>query len=181
MKCTPKNQGSITTESTPVLNQDTPQSNSLLSLSSQSKKAVLFGTLLILALMSLFSCRDANAELAIDERTALRIVLAEAEGEPQIGRIAIGEVLRQRNSVKPFCGFKAVTYRNGAFYRGNRKIDDITVGQALKAWRESERTNYTKKATHFENVKAFGVPYWAHQMEETCRIGNHVFYREVRK
>lgn len=36
----------------------------------------------------------------------------------------------------------------------------------------------TNGATHYENVKAFGTPYWAKDMKITAIIGNHTFYTE---
>lgn len=35
-------------------------------------------------------------------------------------------------------------------------------------------------ATHFENIEAFGVPYWAKSCVITTKIGNHTFYREIK-
>lgn len=36
----------------------------------------------------------------------------------------------------------------------------------------------TKGATHYENIEAFGVPWWTKGMKVTCKIGKHTFYRE---
>lgn len=124
-------------------------------------------------------CKAGSAEAEmIGEELAMRSILGEAEGEPYLGKLAVGEVLRRRGSVKGFYGAKAVTFRNGKYYRGSRVIDGVTVGQALKAWRVSERSNITKGATHFENVQSFGAPYWASSMVTTVRIGAHQFWRE---
>lgn len=117
----------------------------------------------------------------IGEQLAIRAILGEAEGEPYLGKVAVGEVLRFRKSVRGFYGAKAVAFRDGRYYRGSRPIDAVTVGEALKAWRESAQSNVSRGATHFENVKAFGVPYWASTMVPTVKIASHQFYREVKK
>jgi hypothetical protein len=35
-----------------------------------------------------------------------------------------------------------------------------------------------KEATHYHSVD-IDPPYWSEDMEETARVGNHVFYRKV--
>lgn len=52
---------------------------------------------------------------------------------------------------------------------------------AKKAWAESAKSNLTKGATHWENVKAFGKPKWASKMKKTVTIKDHVFFAEVSK
>ena len=118
-----------------------------------------------------------SASAFIDEITATRIILGESEGEPQAGRIATAEVLRRRDSTKGFYGLNAVHFDGKNYLRGKRIIDHKTTTQALDAWKQSARTNYTKGATHFENIKAFGQPKWAKNMKQTATIGNHVFFK----
>ena len=36
----------------------------------------------------------------------------------------------------------------------------------------------TNGATHYENVKKFGFPYWATNMEITAQFGSHTFFKE---
>jgi hypothetical protein len=38
--------------------------------------------------------------------------------------------------------------------------------------------DFTNGATHFENIKDFGVPYWAKDMVITLELGRHTFYKE---
>ena len=36
----------------------------------------------------------------------------------------------------------------------------------------------TRGATHYENIEAFGIPYWASSMHITVKLGNHTFYKK---
>ena len=178
MKCTLK----TTNESTTTSNSESNPSNLPKNSSTQFWRALTSVTLFLATLNLAFFCKGVNAEVVlIGEELAMRTILGEAEGEPYLGKIGVAETLRTRRSVKGFYGAKAIRFDGKNYWRGNRKIDAVTVGQALKAWRESEFSNVSHGATHFENVEAFGIPYWAHSMTPTVKIGSHQFYREVRK
>lgn len=103
----------------------------------------------------------------ITDETAIKCILGEAAGESEIGKTAVAEVLRRRGSVKGFVGCNAVG-----------KPSDELKREALKAWRRSRWTNYSRSATHFENVRAFGNPWWCDGMRPVKRIGGHQFWRD---
>jgi len=50
---------------------------------------------------------------------------------------------------------------------------------ARAAWQFSEYTNISKNATHWENVNAFGRPYWAKNMTIAATYGDHTFFRRA--
>jgi len=107
----------------------------------------------------------------IPEDVAVRVLIGEAGNQGEIGMVAVAEVLRRRGSTKGFYGLKA------------KHVDQQPAWvweMARKAWRASKASNYTQGATHFENVKAFGTPYWAKNMEVVFSHRDHTFYRERR-
>lgn len=103
---------------------------------------------------------------SVTESQAIKVIMGEARGEPFEGQCAVGEVLRGRNSVKGFYGYTA-----------KFKFTPKEYQTALKAWRLSATTNYTKGATHFEG-DSFKRPYWISSMIETAHIGSQTFYKE---
>ena len=124
--------------------------------------AVILATILIL-------CAGLAQAGEIPEDVAVRVLIGEAGNQGEVGMIAVAEVLRRRGSTKGFYGLKA------------KHVDQQPAWvweMARKAWRASASTNYTRGASHFENVKAFGTPYWAKKMEVVFVHKAHTFYRE---
>jgi hypothetical protein len=50
---------------------------------------------------------------------------------------------------------------------------------ARKAWAESAH-NLIHTGTHWENIKAFGKPYWIKNMQLVYQYKDHNFYKERR-
>jgi hypothetical protein len=82
-------------------------------------------------------------------------------------QIALGEALRNRGTLDGVYGCAVAINEPKAVW-----------DTAKRAWRASEGSNLVKGATNWENVEAFGVPYWAKDMEITAKIGSHTFYKE---
>lgn len=99
---------------------------------------------------------------------AQRVIIGEAANQGLEGMIGVAEVIRRRGSLKGFYGLK-----RESFIDSQPKWVHI---QAEKAWEMSAKTNLTKGADHFENTKAFGVPYWAKNATKTASIKDHDFY-----
>lgn len=122
-------------------------------------------------------------KLDIPQDKAIRAILGEAENQGFIGMVAVGEGLRNRGSLKGVNGFKAIVVKDGNYYRkskkGLRKIEPAIVAQATKAWEASKTSNLVHGADHWENVTAYGVPYWAHGMWVTFIHKDHEFYKAV--
>jgi spore germination cell wall hydrolase CwlJ-like protein len=103
-----------------------------------------------------------------------RVIYAEARGEPQIGKIAVAEVIRNR-AVK-FSNICVTTLQPRQF-RFAVKIQDATayydgILVTILAW--GGPTNYVNKATHFYSGSK--IPYWARGKRKQ-KIGNHNFVK----
>lgn len=107
----------------------------------------------------------------VPRNAAIRVIVSEAADQDLKGMVCVGEVLRRRGSIKGFYG-----------YRTNRpdKQPKAVWDMAAQAWDISANTNYTKGADHFENVRAFGEPWWAKYCVRTLVYKDHVFYKETR-
>lgn len=120
----------------------------------------------------------------LPEESAIKAILGEAEGESYAGKVALAYALKNRGKLTGVYGHKAIILRSGAYFRGDRRLNEKVVKEAQKAlqWANSHPfDDPTCGATHWENVKAFGVPYWAKDMLETYRLGNHVFYLQIER
>lgn len=100
-----------------------------------------------------------------------RCLVGEAADQGLIGMTAVGEAIRNRGTLKGVYGCRSPLYD-----REPQWVRDM----AHRAWIASETSDLTHHATHWENIKSFGKPYWVASMEETARIGNHVFYKEIK-
>ena len=110
----------------------------------------------------IMSCASA---FALPDQMAIKTVMGEARGEGYKGMLAVAEVLRRRDSVKGFYGFKAK-------FNEPKWVWDL----ARKAWNDSLKTNTTNGATHFESTD-FKKPTWAKKMKVVAHVGKHVFYK----
>lgn len=108
----------------------------------------------------------------------------EARGEPNVGKIAVGEVIRNRMK-KGNCGVADVVLKPSQFsgwgnYDPNRipsvQIDDTdpVVVDCASAWLASEDTNMTNGADHYFNPKTV-APSWYNDSIPHVQIGNHIF------
>lgn len=133
---------------------------------SQAKWTALWLSL-VFGLCFIASCSHAYA---YTDHEAIQTLIGEASNQGYIGMVAVGEVIRQRGSLKGFYGFKNVQ---------QRRISTAESRLALKAWIASKHTNLTHHADHFENIHAFGCPYWVKDCVKTFTYRDHVFYKEV--
>ncbi len=119
-----------------------------------------------------------NAEA---ETPKWQIIMGEAVSEGERGMYAVACVMRNR--------LKAYGHSKGfsSIYRAN--LDDWCLKQGLWVERakrverrvfEENAPDITFGATHFENIEAFGTPYWAKSMVKTIKIKSHTFYKEVK-
>lgn len=116
------------------------------------------------------AARPGSAQRAM----VIKTLIAEAAGEGELGMQAVAEVYRRRRSLRPFSGSRKKNLE--VFVR---KQGPGIWKAAERAWDRSEKSNITKGATHFENVKAFGRPPWAGRMRIVIVIGKHSFFKEV--
>ena len=126
-------------------------------------EAVIIGFLLCASL--LWARQAWSAE--ITQEQAIRAIIGEASGEGLEGMTAVAEVIRIIGSLRGIYGVNA---------RHIDKEPDYVWKMAYKAWQDSETSNLTHGATHFESTD-FKTPYWAKEMKEVAHIGKHKFYK----
>ena len=103
------------------------------------------------------------------------VVLTEAAGEPYEGKVGVAEVIRNRGWSQE--GFIGIQRRDVRRFLSQQPA--WVHEQARRALREARAgSNLTRRATHFENVEAFGRPVWERNMEVTSKIGRLIFFRE---
>lgn len=111
-------------------------------------------------------------EYARADQDPVLCVIGEAENQGYRGMLAVSEALRNRGTQKGVYGCKAKRIIE-------HKYSDKTYRIAQQAWIDSAGPDdITQGSTNWENVKAFGKPYWADSMEKTVLIGDHQFYKE---
>lgn len=108
-----------------------------------------------------------------------RLIHAEAEGEPYIGKVAVGAVVLNRVESPLFPDtVSGVIYEPGAFspvYDGRINLPPDTISlkaaeDALKGW------DPTYGALYFYNP-AKSTSWWVFTRQVTVRIGDHIFAR----
>lgn len=104
----------------------------------------------------------------IPKAQAVRAIIGEASNQGKKGMLAIACAIRNRGTLRGVYGVKAKHVDNEPKWVWDR---------AERAWDQSARTDITGGADHWENVKAFGEPYWAKSMVKTVIIGDHQFYK----
>ena len=125
---------------------------------------------------------------------AIITIWTEAQGEPYEGKVAVGEVIRNRmlrnySSDGTVAGTVARRYQfsawnddaqdNALLIRALKITEtDGIVQDCIRAWNESRRTNYTKGAVLYCNLDACARPSWAKDENQTIKIGHHTFYSD---
>ena len=141
----------------------TPEHKSNLSKALKDKharrKAGLLSVLILSSLQSFGS---------IDNSKAIRAIVGEAANQGRSGMLAVAGAIRNRGSLKGVYGVKNPAADKQPAWVWQR---------AREAWASSATNDITKSATHWENTKAFGRPYWAKSLTVTTNIGAHTFYR----
>jgi len=103
-----------------------------------------------------------------EDELSVRAIIGEASNQGYKGMLAVACGIRNRCTLKGVYGVKA------------KHIDrepDWVWKMAEEAWAESSY-NLIHEGTHWENVKAFGEPYWVSSMVEVYRHKDHIFYKE---
>ena len=117
---------------------------------------------------------------SIKESLAIACILGESRLEYMkhgySSLLAVAEALRNRGTTQGVYGCKVNLTKEMAYI----KLKGVDI-MAKKAWEESKYSNLVNGATHWENITAFGKPSWAKKMKQTAKIGNHVFYKEIKK
>ena len=132
-------------------------------------KHVIMAFLAVIISILMVSCVHA-ATVPYNERNAILAIIGEGENQGYTGMLALAGAIRNRGTLKGVYGVKAPRVVK-------RLYSKATYAMAQKAWAESLKVDITKGADHWENIKAFGKPYWVASMKETYRHKDHVFYK----
>ena len=103
----------------------------------------------------------------ISDTQAIKAIMGEASNQGYQGMLAVAVGIRNRGTLQGVYGLKAKH-----IYKEPRWVWDL----AGKAWQES-KTNRIHSGTHWENIKAFGTPYWVKKMILVYSYKDHNFYR----
>lgn len=141
------------------------------------RKISLIDLMMVLAIISMLIvillCPKKASAAEIPEKQAVLAIIGEAENQGQMGMLAVACAIRNRGSLKGIFGMRSSRVVQ-------HKYSKEIYEDALKAWRDSANHDITRGATHWENIKAFGRPYWVNGMIETYVYKDHVFYKEDR-
>ena len=136
------------------------------------KEAVRWFFILFICLLMLLGIAwFAGCAQAYTDEQAVRVIVGESANQGIKGMICVGEVIRHNTSLRGFYGLHA---------SHSAKEGVKTWAMAKKAWIMSKYTNYTRGANHFENIGAFGRPYWVRKCVLTFEYKDHKFYKEVK-
>lgn len=133
--------------------------------------AIAISVLLSLFMLYLIIfCPKVEAQLqpAIDSGLAVRAIIGEASNQGYKGMLDLASGIRNRGHLGGVYGVKA---------KHVDKEPEWVWKLARKAWKESEH-NRTHTGTHWENIKAFGTPYWVKSMNKVYEYKDHVWYKE---
>jgi hypothetical protein len=123
--------------------------------------------LIFVAVLSL-QCVSFSAFASINEADAVRAIIGEAANQGKDGMLAVACAIRNRGNLKGVFGLNA------------KFVDDQPQwvwDHARAAWAESATHDVTDGATSWDNINAFGEPYWARTMHRTVRVGDHQFFK----
>jgi spore germination cell wall hydrolase CwlJ-like protein len=123
---------------------------------------------------------------------AVVTIWTEAQGELYTGKVAVGEVIRNRmlrnySSDGTVAGTVLRRYQFSAFNDDAQdnallirafKINDMdpTVQECIRAWNQSRDSNYVKDAVLYCNLDVITRPNWAREDKQIIKIGHHTFF-----
>jgi spore germination cell wall hydrolase CwlJ-like protein len=131
--------------------------------------------------------------LLSDEALATLTIWTEAQGESFEGKVAVGEVIRERMRRKyasdgTVAGTVARRYQFSAWNDDHQdntlliralKLDwgDVGIPECQRAWEKSATTNYVSKAVLYCNL-AVAQPDWAKPEKLVAKIEHHSFFSD---
>lgn len=124
------------------------------------KKNLLISSILLISIL-------AYSE-PIKDSDAIKAIIGEAANQGYKGQLAVAGAIRNRTTLKGVYGLKSDMVASQP-----KRVWDM----AKKAWNESKTNDISLGATHWENIKAFGNPYWTKRMKKTVLIKDHQFYK----
>jgi hypothetical protein len=137
----------------------------------EATKVCLNAVFWLLIWLFLFWAMTCPARAYTNEE-AIKAIIGEAESEPYIGKVAIGEVIRKRGSLKGIYGINAPRVRQV-------KYSHKCYLEAQKAWYASITSDYSHKSEGWGNANdliKFKRSKWFKKCYIVCKIGNHYFW-----
>jgi hypothetical protein len=128
----------------------------------------IFISLIAMILLIIF-CQSFGHTADIPDDLAVKAIMGEASNQGYKGMLAVAGAIHNRGTLKGVYGVKA---------RHIYKEPQWVWAMAKKAWLESATNDITNGATHWENIKAFGKPYWVKSMVKVFEYKDHIFYKE---
>lgn len=124
---------------------------------------------LLLTLLCSVQLSTASNNPPIQSAQAIRAIVGEAANQGERGMLTLAGAMRNRGHLKGVYGLK------------NPCADKQPAwvwARAERAWAMSATNDLSRGATHWENVKAFGTPYWARTMTITVVEKDHTFFKK---
>lgn len=106
----------------------------------------------------------------LNDRDCILAVIGEAENQGYKGQLLVSSAIRNRGTLKGVYGLHAPRVKNHLY-------SQATYDQCRKAWLASAGKDYAMGATNWENVHAFGEPYWAKSMTIVMEYKDHRFFK----
>lgn len=109
---------------------------------------------------------------AYTNEEAVNAIIGEAAGEPFIGQVSVGEVIRRRGSLRGVYGATA-----------KRTHTKIEIATARRAWAASEASCYVPGAMGWGNaadIKKFQKTKWFKNCKIVKQIAHHYFWAPSR-
>ena len=135
----------------------------------------VIGIIALAVLLALIaSCSTPTRAYAdtIKDKDAIKAVIGEAENQTYKGMLYVACALRNRGTLKGVYGLKSYRVVHHLY-------SDHIYKEATLAWKESaipEVCKVVHNAIGWEDVRAFGTPYWAKSMRLVLTFKDHNFY-----
>ena len=134
-------------------------------------------TVIAVFVVMMLLCGNSYAMSEVD--FVASVIAAEAVGDGYEGMYAVACVIQNRMATRHKTAYQVVTQRKqffGATSKNRLKLYNSVKSKVdVIAKNIGHLKDITNGATHFENIKAFGLPYWA--TIQCATIGNHTFYK----
>lgn len=121
--------------------------------------------------MSITSVSFAQIDVSSNSFKAVNAILGEAEGEPYLGKVALGEALRNRGTFRGVYGLSSPRLS---------KASARVRAECEKAWRESGTSSLVSGADVWgtdSDVKKFRKTKWFKSYKFVRKIGSHSFFK----
>ena len=106
-------------------------------------------------------------------------IIGEAVGEGYEGMYAVACVYRNRIMAGMPLGCVAMKRNDlDQFVKEQGKKQEIMAKKIIWKVFKDNSPDITGGATHYENITAFGFPFWAAEMKITTTVGSHTFFVE---